>query len=53
MDYLVFSTDLVTLGEIKAYKSMEPHDYFTSGWVKSLPENELRDRKFDRDCKVS
>ncbi|KAH7962887.1 hypothetical protein HPB52_018508 [Rhipicephalus sanguineus] len=51
VDYLVFSTDLVTLGEIKAYKSMEPHNYFTSGCVKSLSENELRDRKFDRACK--
>ncbi|KAH7982935.1 hypothetical protein HPB52_008152 [Rhipicephalus sanguineus] len=51
VNYLVFSTNLVTVGEIKAYKSMESHNHFTSGWVKSLSAKELRDRKFDRACR--
>lgn len=45
VNYLVFSTNFVTLGEMKAFKSMEAHNYFTSGWVKSLSAKELRDHK--------
>ncbi|KAH7982824.1 hypothetical protein HPB52_007351 [Rhipicephalus sanguineus] len=44
VNYFVYSTNLVTLGEIKAYKPMESHNYFTSGWVKSQSAKELRDR---------
>ncbi|KAH7970438.1 hypothetical protein HPB49_006876 [Dermacentor silvarum] len=45
VNYLVYSSSLVTLEEIKAFKSMEAHNYFTSGWVRSLSEMSLRDEK--------
>lgn len=34
MNYLVLSTSYVSCQQMKAYKSLEAHNYFTSGWVK-------------------
>ncbi|KAG0428508.1 hypothetical protein HPB47_024511 [Ixodes persulcatus] len=34
VNYLVFSVSYATLQEMKAFKSLESHNYFTSGWVK-------------------
>lgn len=34
VNYLVFSTSSATLQQMKAYKSMEAHNFFTSGFVK-------------------
>ncbi|KAH9367070.1 hypothetical protein HPB48_000178 [Haemaphysalis longicornis] len=34
-----------TLEEMKAFKSTEAHNYFTSGWVKSLSAKQLQDDK--------
>lgn len=36
INYLVLSTSYVSLQEMKAYKSLEAHNYFTSGWVRSV-----------------
>ncbi|KAK8780819.1 hypothetical protein V5799_017840 [Amblyomma americanum] len=35
INYLVLSTSDVSLQQMKAYKSLEAHNYFTSGRVKS------------------
>ncbi|XP_037526471.1 uncharacterized protein LOC119403622 [Rhipicephalus sanguineus] len=43
--YLVFSTSFVTLDQMKAYKALESHNYFTSGWVKSLSAKRLGEDK--------
>lgn len=45
VNYLVYSSSFITLEEMKAYKSMEAHNYFTSGWVKSLSAKRLRGDK--------
>lgn len=45
VSYLVFSTSFVTLDQMKAYKSLESHNYFTSGWVKSLSAKKLGEDK--------
>lgn len=34
IDYLVRKTSYLTRKEMKAYKSLEAHNYLTSGWVK-------------------
>ena len=35
--YFVFSpSPICSLEEMKAYKSLESHNYFTSGWVKEI-----------------
>nr|XP_054928796.1 uncharacterized protein LOC129385755 [Dermacentor andersoni] len=41
VNYLVLSTSHVTLQQMKAYKSLEGHNYFTSGWVKSIAAKQL------------
>ncbi|KAH7965011.1 hypothetical protein HPB49_002776 [Dermacentor silvarum] len=35
-DYLVHATSFVTREELKAYKSMEGHNYLTSRWLQQL-----------------
>ncbi|KAH6948882.1 hypothetical protein HPB50_026690 [Hyalomma asiaticum] len=45
VNYLVFSTKFVTLDEMNAFNSLELHNYFTGGWVKSLSAKELCDHK--------
>ncbi|KAH7940353.1 hypothetical protein HPB52_023540 [Rhipicephalus sanguineus] len=45
VNYLVFSTSFVTLDQMKAYKALESHDYFTSVWVKSLSAKRLGEDK--------
>ncbi|KAH7977265.1 hypothetical protein HPB49_000231 [Dermacentor silvarum] len=45
VSYIVYSSGFVTLEEMKAFKSMEAHNYFTSGWVRSLSAMRLRDEK--------
>lgn len=45
LNYLVFSANFLTLEEMKAFKSTEAHNYFTSGWVKSLSAKQLQDDK--------
>lgn len=32
-DYLILKTSFVTRKQLKAYKSMDAHNYLTSGWV--------------------
>ncbi|KAH6945763.1 hypothetical protein HPB50_009822 [Hyalomma asiaticum] len=44
-NYLVFSANYLTLEEMKAFKSTEAHNYFTSGWVKGLLAKQLQDDK--------
>ncbi|KAG0444735.1 hypothetical protein HPB47_013443, partial [Ixodes persulcatus] len=34
VNYLVFSVSYATLQEMKAFKPLESHNYFTSGWMK-------------------
>ncbi|XP_049511551.1 uncharacterized protein LOC125939978 [Dermacentor silvarum] len=41
INYLVLSTSYVTLNEMKAYKSLEAHNYFTSGWVRNVAAKRL------------
>ncbi|KAH7973215.1 hypothetical protein HPB52_023173 [Rhipicephalus sanguineus] len=41
VNYLVLSTSHVTLQQMKAYKSLDGHNYFTSGWVKSIAAKQL------------
>lgn len=36
LNYLVFSTNAVTFKEMKSYKSLEAHNYFTSGFVNPI-----------------
>ncbi|XP_064479767.1 uncharacterized protein LOC135393203 [Ornithodoros turicata] len=36
VNYLVLATSSVTLEQMKAYTSLESHNYFTSGWVSGL-----------------
>lgn len=45
-DYLVHSTSFLTRDQLKAYKSLEAHNYLTSGWVqeplvKVLPDGNI------------
>ncbi|KAG0443843.1 hypothetical protein HPB47_014464 [Ixodes persulcatus] len=45
-DYLVHETSFVTREEFKAYKSLESHNFLTSGWVQEpqirvLPDNNV------------
>ncbi|KAH7952626.1 hypothetical protein HPB51_028218 [Rhipicephalus microplus] len=44
-NYLVFSANFLTLEEMMAFKATEAHNYFTSGWVKSLSAKQLQDDK--------
>ncbi|XP_075534465.1 uncharacterized protein LOC142568347 [Dermacentor variabilis] len=41
VNYLVLSKSHVTLQQMKAYESLEGHNYFTSGWVKSVAAKPL------------
>lgn len=45
VNYLVFSANYLTLEKMKAFKSTEAHNYFTSGWVKDLSAKQLQDDK--------
>ncbi|KAG0422948.1 hypothetical protein HPB47_001234 [Ixodes persulcatus] len=36
INYLVLSTNYVSLQQMKAFKALDAYNYFTSGWVKSL-----------------
>lgn len=45
INYLVLSTSYVSLLQMKAYKSLEAHNYFTSGWVKSLTAMRLPSKR--------
>ncbi|KAH7968715.1 hypothetical protein HPB52_010796 [Rhipicephalus sanguineus] len=45
VNYLVYSSSFATLQEMKAFKSLEAHNYFTSGWVKSLSTKRLQEGK--------
>lgn len=42
VNYLVYSSSFVTLEEMKAYKSIEAHNYFTSVCVASLSAKRLQ-----------
>ncbi|KAH7973198.1 hypothetical protein HPB52_022757 [Rhipicephalus sanguineus] len=44
-NYLVFTTNYVTQEQMKAYKSLEAHNFFTSGWVKGLAAKELPSKR--------
>ncbi|KAH7935770.1 hypothetical protein HPB52_013353 [Rhipicephalus sanguineus] len=48
VNYLVYSSSFATLQEMKAFKSLEAHNYFTSGWVKSLSTKRLQEGKVVR-----
>ncbi|KAH7975760.1 hypothetical protein HPB52_004931 [Rhipicephalus sanguineus] len=41
VNYLVLSTSHVTLQQMVAYKLLDGHNYFTSGWVKSIAAKQL------------
>ncbi|KAG0435008.1 hypothetical protein HPB47_018736 [Ixodes persulcatus] len=41
INYLVLSTNYVSLQQMKAFKALDAHNYFTSGWVKSLTARRL------------
>ncbi|KAM7287288.1 uncharacterized protein ISCGN_030979 [Ixodes scapularis] len=45
INYLVLSTSYISLLQMKAYKSLEAHNYFTSGWVKSLTAMRLPSKR--------
>ncbi|XP_077498776.1 uncharacterized protein LOC144109884 [Amblyomma americanum] len=45
VNYLVYCSSFVTLEEMKAFKSLEAHNYFTSGWVRSQSAVRLQDEK--------
>lgn len=45
VNYLVLSTSFVTLQEMKVHKSLEAHNYFTSGWVHGLSTASLTGNK--------
>lgn len=41
INYLVLSTNYVSLDQMKAYKSLDSHNYFTSGWVRNITAKKL------------
>ena len=45
--YLLYTTHFVTLEELKNYKSLQSHRYFTAGWVK-----EVLWRKYNQNVQV-
>ena len=42
-NYLVLHTSYYTKQQMKAYKSMEAHNFFVSGWVHNLGTKRLHD----------
>ncbi|KAG0416851.1 hypothetical protein HPB47_006078 [Ixodes persulcatus] len=45
INYLVLSTSYISLLRMKAYNSLEAHNYFTSGWVKSVTAMRLSSKR--------
>lgn len=45
VNYLVLSTNYVSLAEMKAYKSLEAHNYFTSGRVSGMTAMRLPSKR--------
>ncbi|XP_049520315.1 uncharacterized protein LOC125944158 [Dermacentor silvarum] len=45
INYLVLSTSYVSLDQMKAYKSLDSHNYFTSGWVRNLIAKKLPSKR--------
>ncbi|KAH7984903.1 hypothetical protein HPB52_024456 [Rhipicephalus sanguineus] len=45
INYLVLSTSYVPLQQMKAYKSLEAHNYFTSGWVRNIAATQLQSER--------
>ncbi|XP_075550050.1 uncharacterized protein LOC142583458 isoform X1 [Dermacentor variabilis] len=45
INYLVLSTSYVTLQQMKVYKSLDAHDYFTSGWVRNIAAMRLQSER--------
>ena len=46
VNYLVFGTNTVTHQQMKAFKSLEAHNYYTSGWVnRCVYVKELQDKR--------
>lgn len=44
-NYLVLTTNFVTHEQMKAYKSLEAHNFFTSGWVKGIAVKQLPSKR--------
>ncbi|KAH7932497.1 hypothetical protein HPB52_024492 [Rhipicephalus sanguineus] len=51
VNYLVLSTSHITLQQMKAYKSLDGHNYFTSGWVKGIKQQSSFHRSVSRRSK--
>ncbi|XP_072142334.1 uncharacterized protein [Dermacentor andersoni] len=45
INYLVLSTSYVTLQQMKVYKSLDAHNYFTSGWVRNIAAMRLQSER--------
>ncbi|XP_049522544.1 uncharacterized protein LOC125945034 [Dermacentor silvarum] len=45
INYLVLSTSYASLDQMKAYKSLDSHNYFTSGWVRNLIAKKLPSKR--------
>lgn len=45
VNYLVLSTNYVSLAEMKAYKALEAHNYFTSGRVSGMTAMRLPSKR--------
>lgn len=41
INYLVLSTSYISLQQMKAYKALDAHNYFTSGFVKNIAAKQL------------
>ena len=44
VNYLVYQQSAYTLAELKAFKSLESYNYFTSGWVLEMGHSKINDR---------
>ncbi|KAG0433259.1 hypothetical protein HPB47_020110 [Ixodes persulcatus] len=53
INYLVLSTNYVSLQQMKAFKTLDAHNYFTSGWVKSLKAMRLPSKRIVMLSKAS
>ena len=43
--YVINTTDPISMNQKNAYKTLESHKYFIDGWVKSVRTKELKDKK--------
>lgn len=53
LNYIVLTANFVTHEEMKAYKSLDAHNFFTSGWVKGIAVKQLPSKRVIVPSEVS